>query len=101
MTLSQKKVIGRSPKHTILIHHNLLNALFLEDLIKYFLSKGWFLVDSENAFTDQIFKAEPNTLPSGEGIIWAMAKEQQVEGLRYPAEDSRYEKDRMDPIKFD
>ena len=29
-----KKVTGRSPKHTLLVHHNLLNALFLDDLIQ-------------------------------------------------------------------
>jgi peptidoglycan/xylan/chitin deacetylase (PgdA/CDA1 family) len=93
-----KKVLGRSPKHTILIHHNLLNALFLTDLIKFLESKGWNLIDAKEAFKDSIFSMEPNTLPSGEGIIWALAKEKGIENLRYPAEDGTYEEERMDKL---
>ena len=93
-----KKVIGRSPKHTILIHHNLLNALFLKDLIDHFLSKGWNLIDSNVAYQDSIFSVEPQTIPSGESIVWAMAKEKGIAGLRHPAEDGKYEKDQMDKL---
>lgn len=93
-----KKVIGRSPKHTILIHHNLLNALFLKDLINHFISKGWNLVDSNDAFLDELYKMEPQTIPSGESIIWALAKEIGIDGLRYPAEDGRYEEDAMNKL---
>jgi hypothetical protein len=41
---------------------------------------------------------EPQTLPFGESIIWALAKEQGHKSLRYPAEDGRYEEDRMDQL---
>jgi len=92
------KTIGRSPRHTLLIHHNLLNALFLKDLIKHFQSKGWNLIDAKDAFKDPIYSLEPDLVPSGEGIIWAIAKEQGIEGLRYPAEDSVYEKPMMDKL---
>ena len=36
-----RAVLGRSPKHTLLVHHNLLNALFLDDIIQMFKDKGW------------------------------------------------------------
>ncbi len=93
-----QKILGRSPKHTMLIHHNLLSALFLPDLIKYFELKGWSLIDAKNAFSDPIFSLEPNILPSGEGIIWALANERGMSDLRYPVEDSIYEKKEMDSI---
>src|SRR5215831_2434610 len=70
-----RQVMGRPVKHTILMHFSLLNGLFLGDLIEMFRSKGWQLVDAEEAFTDAIFRAEPKTLPAGESIVWALAKE--------------------------
>src|SRR5215510_2751129 len=70
-----RKALGRSVKHTLLIHHNVLNELFLGDVLDMFRSKGWRLINAQDAFTDSIFSAEPNTLPAGESIIWALAKE--------------------------
>ncbi len=95
-----KKVFGRQIKHTILIHHNLLNALFLQDLMRMFEKKGWNIVSSHEAFRDPVFKLEPNILPAGESIVWSVAKEtgQYKHILRYPAEDGEYEKAEMDKL---
>jgi peptidoglycan-N-acetylglucosamine deacetylase len=95
-----KKVLGREVKHTLLIHHNLLNALFLGDLMAMFKEKGWRLISSSEALTDPVFKLQPSILPAGESIIWALAKESGVHAgrLRYPAEDGRYEKDKMNAL---
>jgi len=97
--LSQK-VTGRSVKHTILMHFNLLNALFLGDLISFFKTKGWLVLDSVTAFTDPVFKAKPRTVPAGESIIWALAKEtgRFDKSLRYPGEDGDYETAKMDKL---
>jgi len=94
------KVTGRPVKHTILMHFNLLNGLFLGDLIEMFKGKGWQLIDAEEAFTDPIFRAEPNTLPAGESIVWSLAKQQGTiaKSLRYPAEDGEYETARMNKL---
>jgi hypothetical protein len=95
-----KEVIGRSPKHTLLMHHNLLNALFLDDLIQMFKEKGWEVINADDAFRDPIFKMTPNILPAGESLIWALAKEtgRYEDKLRYPGEDESYEKDAMDKL---
>jgi len=95
-----KKVTGRPVKHTILTHFSLLNGLFLGDLIEMLKSKGWQLIDAKEAFTDPIFRAEPNTLPAGESIVWALAKEKGAitKSLRYPAEDGDYETARMNKL---
>ena len=95
-----KKVLGRPVKHTILMHFNLLNGLFLGDLIEMFRSKGWQLIDAEEAFTDAVFRAEPKTLPAGESIVWALAKDKGTiaKSLRYPAEDGDYEMARMNKL---
>jgi peptidoglycan/xylan/chitin deacetylase (PgdA/CDA1 family) len=95
-----RKVLGRPVKHTILMHFNLLNGLFLGDLIEMFRSKGWQLIDAEAAFTDSVFRAEPKTLPAGESVVWALAKEKytNAKSLRYPAEDGEYEMARMNKL---
>lgn len=95
-----EKVLGRSVRHTLLIHHNLLNALFLKDLLDFFDSKGWQLIDANEAFTDPAFTRWPDVIPAGESIIWALAKESgKFENhLRYPGEDGSYEKEKMDRL---
>ncbi len=95
-----KRVLGRPVKHTILTHFNLLNGLFLGELIEMFKSKGWQLIDAEDAFTDPVFQAEPKILPAGESIIWSLAKAagKIPMSLRYPAEDGDYETARMDKL---
>ena len=45
-----REVLGRSVSHTLLIHYNLLNGLFLGDLLAMFRSKGWGIVDAEESF---------------------------------------------------
>jgi hypothetical protein len=82
------QVLGRSVKHTILVHYNLLNGLFLDDLISMFKAKGWRLIDAEEAFTDPVFSEKPKILPAGQSIIWglAMAHPTVRRTLKYPAE---------------
>ncbi len=95
-----KQVLGRSPKHVLLIHHNLLNALFLGDLIQMFKQKGWHVIDADTAFADPIYKLQPDIVPAGESLIWALAKQtgRYNNKLRYPGEDAVYEKDSMDKL---
>jgi peptidoglycan-N-acetylglucosamine deacetylase len=95
-----RKVLGRSVKHTMLVHYNLLNALFLGDLLGMFKNKGWQLIDAEDAFKDPVNKSMPKNVPAGESIIWALAKESRKfeKELRYPGEDSTYENAKMDQL---
>ena len=87
-----RTVLGRSVAHVLLLHHNLINALFLKDVIQMFRGKGWTLIDSETAFQDPVYAMRPDILPAGESILWALAKQKGTPGLRYPGEDDIYEK---------
>lgn len=97
-----QKVYGHKIDHTLLIHHTLLNALFLNDLLEMFQNKGWQLKSPEAAFQSTIFKDEPDIIPAGEGLVWAKAKEiGKFESiLRYPAEDEKYEAPEMDKLSL-
>ena len=94
------QLTNRHIHHVLILHHNLAAALFLDDLIKYFKASGWEVVDTDKAYQDKIYDEEPDTVPAGESLIWALAKKsgkfQKV--LRYPAEDSEYEKPLMDKL---
>ena len=95
-----RRVTGRHIRHTLLIHHNLVTALFLGDLLQMFEKENWKLIDAERAYQDSVFKKFPNVVPAGESIIWSLAKDsgKYEKELRYPAEDERYEKEKMDKL---
>lgn len=95
-----REATGRSAHHTLLIHYNLLNSLFLGDLLAMFAREGWGIIDAEEAFADPIFQRQPDTAPAGESLVWALAKETgKFEGkLRYPGEDDVYEKPILDRL---
>jgi hypothetical protein len=94
------KLLGRRVKHTLLLHHNLTSALFLNDLMAAFEKEGWELIDADEAFTDPIFEMTPDIVPAGESIIWGLARESGKfdNVIRYPAEDSPYEEEKMNRL---
>jgi len=83
-------------KHTLLLHTNEINAAFLPDILAMFRQKGWKVVDAKEAFQDPLFERQPPVLPAGESLLWSLAKEKGLPGLRYPAEDDVYEKPLLD-----
>jgi hypothetical protein len=97
-----QRVLGRPVRHTVLLHHNPLNALFLGDMIAMFRKQGWKAVDAEYAYKDEIYDRQPRILPAGESLIWALAKESGKfeKELRYPGEDDVYENPRMDALRY-
>jgi peptidoglycan/xylan/chitin deacetylase (PgdA/CDA1 family) len=92
------RTLGYDIPHTLLLHHKLLNALFLDDLITEFKKQGWSIETPEVVFSHPIYKRQPNTVPAGESLVWALAKEtgRFDSELRYPGEDETYERAAMD-----
>ena len=95
-----RDVHGHSIDHTILLHHRLTTALFLDDGLTLFKKRGWRLVDADAAFATPELDVDYDTLPSGQSLMWAAAKASgRFDGkLRYPGEDDTYEKPRMDAL---
>lgn len=90
-----KKHWKKPVKHTLLIHHNLLNSLFLDDLLSMFEKKGWKLIPASVAFKDPLFDEVPDVIPHGESILWMLAKKAADRSIRYPGEDSKFEEKAM------
>jgi peptidoglycan-N-acetylglucosamine deacetylase len=94
-----RRALGRSVKHTLLVHHNLVNELYLGDILEQYTRRGWKLIDAEDAYTDRVFKTAPDVLPAGESVVRALAIQSgKLTHPRYPAEDSRHEAPEMDRL---
>lgn len=93
--LSQS-VFGRSINHVILLHTNAINVAFIADVVAMFRAKGWNIVSPEEAYSDPVYAMVPDVLPAGESILWSFAKQNDLPGLRYPAEDAEYEAATLD-----
>jgi peptidoglycan/xylan/chitin deacetylase (PgdA/CDA1 family) len=91
---------GRSIAHTLLLHHNLLNALFLGDLLDALARDGFRIVAPDQAFADPVFAMQPETIPAGESLVWALAHDDARlrAGLRYPGEDDTYEAEALNRL---
>jgi peptidoglycan-N-acetylglucosamine deacetylase len=87
-----KKVLGRSPKHVLLMHENDLAALFLDDLLKHIRSNGWKIISPEQAYQDPIASEVPDVLFNGQGRVGAIAfaKGMKPVDLVQPSEDEAY-----------
>jgi peptidoglycan-N-acetylglucosamine deacetylase len=90
-------VLDRDIRHTILVHFNTINALYLPDIMSAFEAAGWQWIDASLAFQDDVFRSQPKTLPAGESLVWALASESGrfKDLLRYPGEDDVYEDHKM------
>jgi len=95
-------VVGRDIRHTLLVHFNGLNALVLPDVLNAFETAGWQWIDASLAFDDAVFRSQPKTLPAGESLVWALAKEtgRFESRLRYPGEDEVYERPKLDTLSL-
>jgi len=54
-----RQLYGREVKHVLLLHHRLINALFLGDVIDMFRSRGWTILAPDDAFADPAYQVAP------------------------------------------
>lgn len=94
-----RRGLGRSVEHTLLVHYNELNALFLGDLLDQYKRQGWKLIDAEHAYTDPVFSETPNVLPAGDSLVLALAVQSgKIKRPRWPAEDGELEAPNMNRL---
>ncbi len=68
-----KRVLGRSPKHVLLLHENDAAALFVGALIAKIRSEGWRIISPREAYTDPIADKFPEVTYLGQGRVAALA----------------------------
>lgn len=67
-----KKLIGRSPKHVLLLHEIDGTVLYIDALIRELKKDGWTIVSVEEAYKDPIYNEIPKNTDSGNGLIAQM-----------------------------
>jgi peptidoglycan/xylan/chitin deacetylase (PgdA/CDA1 family) len=94
-----RKGLGRSVRHTLLVHHNVLNELYLGDVLDQYKKNGWKLVDAAHAYEDPVFRQQPDVLPAGDSLVLALGVQNgKVKRVRWPSEDGVYEAPAMDRL---
>ena len=72
------KLAGREVKHAMLLHHCLLNALFLRDLIQALKANGWTLVGPLDAYADPIYEQATTRVETDANFLETLAREKGV-----------------------
>ncbi len=69
-----RKLQGRDIPQVILLHHNLINALWLDDVIAMFKARGWAITTPELAFADPVYQLQPERAAAGQSLLLSMAR---------------------------
>ena len=69
-----RRLFGRDIPQVLLLHHNLINALFLDDAIQLFKGMGWAIIDPETAFHDFVYSLDPQRPSPGQSLLISAAR---------------------------
>jgi len=69
-----QRLQGRDIAQVLLVHHNLLNALWLNDAIAMFKARGWQFVSPAEAFADPVYALKPMGQVYGQSLLISMSK---------------------------
>ena len=67
-------LLGRDIPQILLLHHNLLNALFLDDAIGLFEEMHWTISDPKAAYRDFVYTLEPQRPAPGQRLLLSIAR---------------------------
>jgi len=59
-----QRLQGRDIPHVALLHHNLINALWLDDVIGLFLDMGWTIATPAHAYGARVYQLAPKPAPA-------------------------------------
>jgi peptidoglycan/xylan/chitin deacetylase (PgdA/CDA1 family) len=69
-----RQLEGRDIPQVILLHHNLINALWLKDAIQQFKDMGWTIITPAQAFADPVYQQPPEKLVAGQSLLLSIAR---------------------------
>ena len=85
---------GRDIAQVLLLHHNLINALWLDDVLAQFREMGWTIVTPAEAFADPVYRLQPERAAPGQSLLLSMARTLglgKFEGWERLVDDGDYE----------
>ena len=69
-----RRLFGRDIPQVMLLHHNLINALFLDDAIQLFKRMGWTITDPATAYQDFVYSLDPKAPSPGQSLLISAAR---------------------------
>lgn len=72
-SLSQQ-LQGRDIPQVLLLHHNLINALWLDEVLAQFRGMGWRFTTPAAAFADPVYRLQPERAAPGQSLLLSMAR---------------------------
>lgn len=96
------RLFGRDIPQVLLLHHNLLNALFLGDALSLFESMGWKIIAPEQAFADPVYAFQPERQVPGQSLLISIARSLGVKPAEYERilDDADHEIAELDRMGF-
>jgi peptidoglycan/xylan/chitin deacetylase (PgdA/CDA1 family) len=73
-----RQLEGRDIPQVILLHHNLINALWLKDAIQQFKDMGWTITTPAQAFADLVYQQPPEKLVAGQSLLLSIARSKEL-----------------------
>lgn len=87
----------------LLLHHNLLNALWLKDVIQQFVDMGWTIVTPAQAFADPVYQLQPDRPAPGQSLLLSIARTRgmgKFEGRERIVDDGDFEIEQLEKAGF-
>jgi peptidoglycan/xylan/chitin deacetylase (PgdA/CDA1 family) len=69
-----RKLEGRDIPQVILLHHNLINALWLKDVVQQFVDMGWTIITPAKAYEDPVYQLQPDRQTPGQSLLFSIAR---------------------------
>lgn len=69
-----RELLGRDIPQVMLLHHTLVEALFLDDAIQMLQSDGWRFVDPRKAYEDPVYQLQPERPAPGQSLLLSIAR---------------------------
>ena len=65
---------GRDIAQVMLLHHNLINALWLDEVLAQFRAMGWTITPPAAAYADPVYRLQPERPAPGQSLLLSMAR---------------------------
>lgn len=69
-----RKLEGRDIPQVLLLHHNLINALWLKDAVQQFVDMGWTIITPAQAYADPLYQLQPDRKAPGQSLLLSIAR---------------------------
>lgn len=94
-----RRLEGRDIPQVLLLHHNLISALWLKDVIAQFIDMGWTITTPALAFADPVYQLQPARAVPGQSLLLSIDRTRgmhKFEGWERIVDDGDFEIEQLE-----